>query len=55
VEGINDASIAADILDFARQQLARYKVPETIRLVDVLPRNAMNKVIKPKLVDLFQQ
>jgi acyl-CoA synthetase (AMP-forming)/AMP-acid ligase II len=34
-------------------QLARYKVPEQIRFVDSLPRNAMNKIIKPQLQRLF--
>ena len=34
--------------------LARYKVPDTIRFVDALPRNAMNKVVKPELLHFFQ-
>jgi long-chain acyl-CoA synthetase len=34
-------------------QLARYKVPEQIRFLDTLPRNAMNKIIKPQLLGLF--
>jgi acyl-CoA synthetase (AMP-forming)/AMP-acid ligase II len=34
-------------------QLARYKVPEQIRFVSALPRNAMNKVVKPQLLHLF--
>ena len=37
-----------------REQLARYKVPEFIRFVDEMPRNAMNKIIKPKLKPLFE-
>ena len=36
-----------------RENLARYKVPDEIRIVDALPRNAMNKVVKPRLRDLF--
>ena len=32
---------------FARERLAPYKVPKDIILVDALPRNAMDKVIKP--------
>jgi acyl-CoA synthetase (AMP-forming)/AMP-acid ligase II len=35
------------------RELARYKVPEFIRFVDAMPRNAMNKIIKPKLRPLF--
>ncbi len=38
----------------AVSQLARYKVPETIRFVGELPRNAMNKVVKPRLRSLFE-
>ena len=43
-----------DLQTFCREQLARYKVPELIRFVDALPRNAMNKVVKPQLLHLFQ-
>ena len=35
------------------EQLARYKVPEFVRFVDEMPRNAMNKIVKPKLKPLF--
>jgi acyl-CoA synthetase (AMP-forming)/AMP-acid ligase II len=41
------------IYEFCRERLARYKVPDTIKTVDALPRNAMNKIVKPKLVPLF--
>ncbi len=34
-------------------ELARYKVPEFVRFVDEMPRNAMNKIVKPKLKPLF--
>jgi len=34
-------------------ELARYKVPEFVRFVDEMPRNAMNKIVKPKLRPLF--
>jgi acyl-CoA synthetase (AMP-forming)/AMP-acid ligase II len=34
-------------------RLARYKVPERIRFVVVLPRNAMQKVVKRELLTLF--
>jgi acyl-CoA synthetase (AMP-forming)/AMP-acid ligase II len=36
-------------------QLARYKVPERIVFVDAMPRNAMSKVVKRELADLFQR
>jgi acyl-CoA synthetase (AMP-forming)/AMP-acid ligase II len=38
---------------FARERLARYKVPEQIALVAALPRNAMGKVVKRELEPLF--
>ncbi|MBW1883377.1 MAG: acyl--CoA ligase [Deltaproteobacteria bacterium] len=36
------------------EQLARYKVPEFVRFVDDMPRNAMNKIVKKKLRPLFE-
>lgn len=42
-----------EIYEFCRERLARYKVPDTIKTVDSLPRNAMNKIVKPKLLPLF--
>jgi acyl-CoA synthetase (AMP-forming)/AMP-acid ligase II len=34
--------------------LAKYKVPEEIRIVEALPRNAMQKIVKRSLVQLFE-
>jgi long-chain acyl-CoA synthetase len=44
---------AAEIKEYCRVYLARYKVPEQIVVVDELPRNAMGKVQRAQLVDLF--
>ena len=49
-----DAVTAEELQVYCREQLARYKVPELIHFVDVLPRNAMNKVVKPQLLHFFQ-
>lgn len=38
-----------DILAFAAGQLANYKRPKELRLVDSLPRNALGKVVKHEL------
>ncbi len=38
---------------WADGRLARYKVPSRVRCVDSLPRNAMGKVTKPAVVELF--
>ena len=50
----NGASLTEEeLLAHARDQLARYKVPEMVRFVDEMPRNAMNKIVKPRLRNLF--
>jgi acyl-CoA synthetase (AMP-forming)/AMP-acid ligase II len=37
---------ADDVIAFARDRLANYKVPRSVQQVDVLPRNASGKVVK---------
>jgi fatty-acyl-CoA synthase len=43
-----------ELLEHCRARLARYKVPKTVRLVEALPRNAMNKVVKSELLELVR-
>jgi acyl-CoA synthetase (AMP-forming)/AMP-acid ligase II len=43
----------ADILDFARQRIAGYKLPKSIDVVDALPRNASGKVLRRELREQF--
>ena len=38
---------------WARERLAPYKVPSRFLLVEELPRNALGKVQKPRVVELF--
>lgn len=38
---------------FLKERLAPYKVPKDVLLVDDLPRNAMGKVMKPAVKELF--
>jgi acyl-CoA synthetase (AMP-forming)/AMP-acid ligase II len=38
-----------ELLAFAKQRLAGYKLPEEVRFVEELPRNAVGKVAKPEL------
>jgi len=45
----DEAAVKAHV----RAELARYKVPELVRFVDEMPRNAMNKIVKPRLKALF--
>jgi acyl-CoA synthetase (AMP-forming)/AMP-acid ligase II len=44
---------AEDLLAHCARELARYKVPDEIRFVAALPRNAMGKVLKRELAPLF--
>jgi malonyl-CoA/methylmalonyl-CoA synthetase len=41
--------------EWARGQLAPYKIPRTVRFVQALPRNAMGKVVKPEVAALFRE
>jgi malonyl-CoA/methylmalonyl-CoA synthetase len=42
-----------DLRTWAKDRLANYKVPSRLLTVDELPRNAMGKVMKPAVVELF--
>jgi len=39
---------------WAKERLASHKIPSRLLIVDALPRNAMSKVTKPAIVDLFK-
>jgi malonyl-CoA/methylmalonyl-CoA synthetase len=55
VELKNGASLSLDELQqWARVQLAPYKVPRALQAVPELPRNAMGKVVKPEVAGLFK-
>jgi malonyl-CoA/methylmalonyl-CoA synthetase len=53
VESVGELPPLEDLQAWARQRLAPYKLPRDLRLVDVLPRNAMGKVLKPEVAKLF--
>jgi fatty acid CoA ligase FadD36 len=40
----------AQLIDFVAQQLSTHKRPREVRIVDMLPRNAMGKVVKKELM-----
>jgi acyl-CoA synthetase (AMP-forming)/AMP-acid ligase II len=42
-----------ELRGFLRDNLARYKVPELITVVDALPRNAMGKIVRTELPALL--
>jgi malonyl-CoA/methylmalonyl-CoA synthetase len=44
-----------ELQEWAKTQLASYKVPRDLRVVDALPRNAMGKVVKPEVAGLFTE
>jgi fatty-acyl-CoA synthase len=52
--GVGASATVEELTSFARDRLARYKVPEQIALVPTLPRNAMGKVVKRELEPLFE-
>ena len=41
------------LMDFARVQLATYKLPKRVVMLDALPRNANGKVLKTALREMF--
>ena len=52
----NGSALDKDILrEWAKGRLAPYKVPQRVLVVDDLPRNAMGKIVKPKVRALFEQ
>ena len=40
-----------ELREHCRARLARYKVPKGVRFVDSLPRNALDKVVKSRLLE----
>jgi long-chain acyl-CoA synthetase len=44
---------AEELVDYARNRLAHYKVPRTIELVDDIPRSAMGKINKRQIRDWY--
>jgi malonyl-CoA/methylmalonyl-CoA synthetase len=55
VELCAGASLSLDELQrWAKNQLAPYKIPRALQEVVALPRNAMGKVVKPQVADLFK-
>ncbi|MEU9759172.1 acyl-CoA synthetase [Streptomyces sp. NPDC047987] len=43
----------AELIDHARERLARFKAPKRVLFVDELPRNASGKILKRELRDRF--
>ena len=47
------ASVLRDILASSRTQLADYKVPERLKVVDELPRNTLGKIDRRSAVSIL--
>jgi malonyl-CoA/methylmalonyl-CoA synthetase len=43
-----------DLREWAEERLSKYKVPKLLKVVDDFPRNAMGKVMKPLVRELFE-
>lgn len=53
---VHDQSVTIEqILAYAKERLAAYKIPKEIHMVKSLPRNASNKLVRNKLCDLLEQ
>jgi long-chain acyl-CoA synthetase len=46
---------AEEILEFCRQQLAKYKVPAAVEFVEALPKSAVGKVLRRSLRELEEK
>jgi acyl-CoA synthetase (AMP-forming)/AMP-acid ligase II len=47
--GVAELTLEEVAAHFAERHVARYKTPERVEVVEVLPRNAMGKVLKQEL------
>jgi len=47
--------VMADLVSTLSQRLAAYKMPEAIMVVDTMPRNALSKVDRQKLLAMAIQ
>ena len=41
----------AELIDFTRERLARYKCPTSVAFVTALPQNASGKILKKEMRD----
>jgi acyl-CoA synthetase (AMP-forming)/AMP-acid ligase II len=47
--GHDESTLAEEIITWSKQEMANYKVPREVRLVEALPLNASGKVLKTEL------
>lgn len=49
---LNEQVSVDDLMHFCKDKLAKYKMPKDIKIIDELPRNASNKLVRRKLKEL---
>lgn len=54
VAGEESGLILENLRKWCKERLAPYKIPTSLKLVSVLPRNVMGKVVKPELAKFFR-
>ena len=50
-----ETATAEEIMEYCRSKLAGFKRPRSIVFIDLLPRNAMGKVLRKKLREEYGQ
>ena len=53
-DGGDDDAFGASLMAWAREEMANYKVPRSVVVVDALPRNASGKVLKRELRETYR-
>ena len=44
-----------ELKEWASRRMSKYKVPKLLEVVDDFPRNAMGKVMKPAVKEIFRR
>jgi acyl-CoA synthetase (AMP-forming)/AMP-acid ligase II len=55
VAGAGTPELAAELIDFCRSRIARYKAPRSVSFADELPRTPSGKMLRRVLVDRYRE
>ena len=50
--GVDTEALLEELRTLCAERLVRYKMPDEWRFLDSFPRNAMGKIVKPKLREI---